>query len=68
MGTLTFTHLEVQPLDTHFATATGHFHLDRTPTAGGNADGYFLLVLELTPTGWKIVRDDTTSLPPNPAP
>ena len=64
MGTLTFTHLEVQPLDTHFATATGHFHLDRTPAAGGNADGYFLLVLELTPTGWKIVRDDTTALPP----
>jgi ketosteroid isomerase-like protein len=64
MGTLTFTHLEVQPLDLHFATATGHFHLDRTPAAGGNADGYFLLVLELTPTGWKIVRDDTTALPP----
>jgi ketosteroid isomerase-like protein len=63
-GTLTFTHLEVQPLDEHFATATGHFHLDRTPAGGGNADGYFLLVLELTPTGWKIVRDDSTSLPP----
>jgi ketosteroid isomerase-like protein len=67
-GTLSFTHLEVQPLDMHFATATGHFHLDRTPAGGGNADGYFLLVLELTPTGWKIVRDDTTSLPPTPAP
>jgi ketosteroid isomerase-like protein len=69
MGSLTFTHLEVQPLSqdnkpAHFATATGHFHLDRTPAAGGNADGYFLLVLEDTPTGWKIVRDDTTSLPP----
>jgi ketosteroid isomerase-like protein len=68
MGTLTFTHLEVQPLDLHFATATGHFHLDRTPAAGGNADGYFLLVLEKTPTGWKIVRDDTTALPPPSTP
>jgi ketosteroid isomerase-like protein len=63
-GTLTFTHLEVQPLDANFATATGHFHLERTPAGGGNADGYFLLVLENTPTGWKIVRDDSTSLPP----
>jgi ketosteroid isomerase-like protein len=68
-GTLTFTQLEVQPLDLHFATATGHFHLERTPAGGGNADGYFLLVLENTPSGWKIVRDDTTPLPPpTPAP
>jgi ketosteroid isomerase-like protein len=64
MGMLTFTHLEVQPLDHRFATATGHFHLDRTPAGGGNADGYFLLVFEKTPTGWKIVRDDSTALPP----
>jgi ketosteroid isomerase-like protein len=63
-GTLTFTHLEVQPLDANFVTATGHFHLERTSAGGGNADGYFLLVLENTPTGWKIVRDDSTSLPP----
>ena len=64
MGTLTFTTLAVQPLDTHFATVTGHFHLDRTAVAGGAADGYFLLVMEKTPPGWKIVRDDTTALPP----
>lgn len=63
MGTLTFTQLEAQPLDANFATATGRFHLDRTAAAGGNGDGYFLLVLELTPGGWKIIRDDTTSLP-----
>ncbi|MES2392531.1 MAG: DUF4440 domain-containing protein, partial [Acidobacteriota bacterium] len=31
MGTLNFTHLEVQALDTHFATVTGNFHLERTP-------------------------------------
>jgi len=64
MGTLAFTQLEVQPLDAHFATTTGHFHLERTVAGGGNADGYFLLVLEKTPAGWKIVRDDTTSLHP----
>jgi ketosteroid isomerase-like protein len=63
MGTLNFSQLEVQPLDPHFATVTGHFHLERTTAGGGNADGYFLLVLEKTSSGWKIVRDDTTALP-----
>jgi ketosteroid isomerase-like protein len=64
MGVLTFTQLETQPLDASFSTVTGHFHLERTATGGGNADGYFLLVVEHTPSGWKIVRDDSTSLPP----
>jgi uncharacterized protein (TIGR02246 family) len=63
MGTLSFSELEVQPLDEHFATATGHFHLERTAAGGGNADGHFLLVFEKTPGGWKIIRDDTT-VPP----
>jgi ketosteroid isomerase-like protein len=63
MGTLSFSLLEVQPLDAHFATVTGHFHLERSAAGGGNANGYFLLVFEKTPAGWKIVRDDTTALP-----
>jgi ketosteroid isomerase-like protein len=62
MGTLSFTGLEVQPLDDRFATVTGDFHLERT-AAVGNADGHFLLVFEKTPDGWKIIRDDTT-IPP----
>ena len=61
MGVLSFAELEVQPLDENFATVTGHFHLERTAAVGGNADGFFLLVMEKTPDGWKIVRDDTTS-------
>jgi uncharacterized protein (TIGR02246 family) len=60
MGMLTFTGIEVQPLDARFATTTGWFHLKRTAEGGGDADGYFLLVLEKTAQGWKIVRDDTT--------
>jgi ketosteroid isomerase-like protein len=64
MGTLTFSDLEVQPLDEHFATVTGRFHLERTAGGGGNAGGYYLLVVEKTPSGWKIVRDDTTNDPP----
>ena len=60
MGTLSYLGLEVQPLDERFATVTGHFHLERT-AAVGNSNGYFLLVMEKTSAGWKIVRDDTTS-------
>jgi ketosteroid isomerase-like protein len=66
MGMLNFSELEVQPLDEHFATVTGHFHLERTVAGGGNADGHFLLVFEKTRDGWKIVRDDTT-VPPKKA-
>lgn len=62
-GQLSFSHLEVQPLDARFATVTGNFHLERTAAGGGNSDGYFLLVFEKTPQGWKIVRDDSTELP-----
>jgi hypothetical protein len=66
MGTLSFTSLEVQPLDESFATVTGNFHLERTADGGGDVDGYFLLVFEKTPAGWKIIRDDTT-VPPKKA-
>jgi uncharacterized protein (TIGR02246 family) len=63
MGTLTFSDVEVQPLDERFATVTGRFHLERTSAAGGNADGYYLLVMEKTADGWKAIRDATTNLP-----
>jgi ketosteroid isomerase-like protein len=64
LGTLSFTQLAAQPLDAHFATVTGNFHLERTAAGGGNANGYFLLVVEKTPGGWKIIRDSTTVTPP----
>ena len=59
MGTLTYSDLEVQPLDEHFATVTGKFHLERTAAGGGDASGSYLLVFEKTAQGWKIVRDVT---------
>jgi ketosteroid isomerase-like protein len=65
MGTLSFSRLEVQPLDDRFATVTGHFRLRRGKAGGGDSDGYFLLVFEKTGLGWKIVRDDSTALPPS---
>ena len=64
MGRLSFTHVESVLLDIRFATATGNFHLERSPAGGGNADGIFSLVFEKTPEGWKIIRDHTTALPP----
>jgi uncharacterized protein (TIGR02246 family) len=66
MGTLSFTGLDIQPLDERFATVTGIFHLERTAAGGGNSEGHFMLVVEKTPDGWKIVRDDTTTHFPIP--
>ena len=63
MGQLTFTHFEPVLLDSRFATATGNFHLERSPADGGNADGIFSLVFEKTAAGWKIIRDHTTAFP-----
>ncbi len=63
MGTLSFSRVEVQPLDEKFATVTGRYHLERTGDGGGNDDGYYLLVVEKTKDGWKIVRDDSSALP-----
>lgn len=64
MGKLSFSDLAIQPLDAHFATATGWFHLKHAATdATDFAHGYYLLVLEKTSAGWKIIRDDTTDVP-----
>jgi uncharacterized protein (TIGR02246 family) len=60
MGQLTFDGLEVNQLDAHYATVTGRFHLTRTASAGGNADGIFSLVFEKTDSGWKIILDHTS--------
>jgi uncharacterized protein (TIGR02246 family) len=57
MGKLTFSHLAIRVLDSGYAIATGNFHLERTPTGGGNADGIFSLVFKNEPSGWKIILD-----------
>jgi uncharacterized protein (TIGR02246 family) len=61
MGTLTFSGLEVHPLDDRFAVVIGRYNLERGKKDGGNAEGIFSLVLEKTDKGWKIVVDHTTS-------
>ncbi len=60
MGTLSFSDLEPHTLDDRFAVLLGHFKLERSKKAGGNAEGTFSLVLEKTSDGWKIVVDHTT--------
>ena len=60
MGTLTFSELEAHPINDAYAICLGRYHLDRGKKDGGNADGFFSLVLEKTPDGWKIILDHTT--------
>lgn len=69
MGQLHFTDLEVHQLDAHFAAVTGRYHLVRSTSAGGNADGIFSLIFEKTAektaektgSGWKIILDHSSS-------
>ncbi len=60
MGTLSYSDLEVHPLDERFAVVIGRYTLERGKKDGGNAEGIFSLVLEKTAKGWKIVVDHTT--------
>jgi ketosteroid isomerase-like protein len=60
MGTLTFSELEVHPLDEKYAVCLGRYHVDRSKKNGGNADGTFSQVFEKTDKGWKIIVDHTT--------
>jgi len=62
MGKLTFSHLAIRILDADYAVATGNFHLDRTPAAGGNADGIFSLLFKRDSSGWKIILDHTSKV------
>jgi ketosteroid isomerase-like protein len=60
MGTLSFSDLEVHPLDDRFAVCIGKYELERSKKDGGHAEGLFSLVLEKTDKGWKIIIDHTT--------
>ena len=60
MGQLAFDNLEVHPLDARFAVVTGRYHLTRSASAGGDAQGVFSLVFEKMPAGWKIILDHTS--------
>ncbi len=60
MGALQFTDVTVRMLTPEIATVTGQFHLERTKEAGGNASGWFTLVVRKGKEGWKIIHDHTS--------
>ena len=64
MGTLTFSEIDVRPLSTGLALASGKYNLKRTAAGGGDASGRFTLVLRKTPAGWKIIHDHSSQAAP----
>lgn len=60
MGQLTFSDLEVHPLEAKHALVVGKWRLDRPDSAGGSAGGIFTLLFKNTDGGWKIIVDHTS--------
>jgi ketosteroid isomerase-like protein len=60
MGTLTFSDLEIKPLDADYAAVIGRWRLERAKDAGGDTGGLFTLLFRKTPAGWKIILDHTS--------
>lgn len=62
MGVLRFEGLSVRLLSERHAVVTGQFVLQRRAASGEEEQlsGYFTLVFELTPEGWKIILDHTS--------
>lgn len=56
MGKLTFSDLEVRPLDGHHALVVGRWNLERAEPVGG----VFTLVLRLMGDRWVIIHDHTS--------
>jgi ketosteroid isomerase-like protein len=61
MGTLKFSDLEITPLSSDWAVATGRWKLKR---ANDQPHGRFTLILKHLPEGWRIVHDHTSAAPP----
>jgi uncharacterized protein (TIGR02246 family) len=59
MGKLTFSDLEIHPMDKDYAYVIGRWHLERDKDGGGNVSGVYSLVFRRTAIGWKIVLDHT---------
>ncbi len=60
MGTLEQSSVEVRELGPNFALALGHYRLQRSRRAGGDAEGNFTEVLEKTDEGWKLIFTENT--------
>ena len=60
MGQLTFSDLQIRPLDAEYASVIGRWHLTRSADAGGDAGGIYTLLFRKTVQGWKIILDHTS--------
>jgi ketosteroid isomerase-like protein len=60
MGQLTFSELEVHPIDDKVAVCVGKYKIERSKKNGGNAESIFSMVFQKTDAGWKIVVAHTT--------
>jgi ketosteroid isomerase-like protein len=58
MGTLTFSDLEITPLSSDSAVASGRWRLKR---ANDQPHGRFTLIFKRLPEGWRIVHDHTSA-------
>ena len=61
MGSLSFSELEIQPLNPAYALANGGWLLTR---AKDTPHGRFTLLFRQTGDGWRIIQDTTTSATP----
>jgi ketosteroid isomerase-like protein len=61
MGMLTFSDLDIHPLDPLYVLVDGRWKLTRANDAPG---GRFTLLFRRTDAGWRIVHDTTTSAAP----
>lgn len=60
MGRLSFEDLEIEPLSPRHAEVFGRYRLERG-APHGDAVGYFTLLAERTPDGWRIVHDHSSA-------
>lgn len=60
MGTITFSHVEINLLSPRYAMATGEWAIKRNK--GANTGGVFSVLYENTLLGWKIALDHTSGL------
>jgi len=60
MGRLEFSQLEITPLAPDVAVILGHWQLEREKDRPG---GYFTLIAQRMPEGWRIIHDHTSAQP-----
>ena len=64
MGQLDFSDLDFHFIGNDGALVLGHWHLTREKANGGDIGGFFSLVWQRFPEGWRIIHDHTSAVPP----